>query len=181
VHLLNTFFLIGALTLTAWGLSDGARLTSRGRGPAVASIVAGCAALLLAGASGAVAALGDTLFPAPTLTDAIWADLSASSHALIRLRVLHPFLAVVAALTIAWIAPRLARGRGAIALRTSRTLTGLVALQIGLGLLNIALLAPVWLQLVHLLVADAIWIAFVLLGADALAETSPAAAAARAA
>ncbi|MGH8638831.1 MAG: COX15/CtaA family protein, partial [Burkholderiales bacterium] len=83
--------------------------------------------------------------------------------------------------TVVALAPRLARQRGAFAARASRALAALVALQIGLGLLNVALLAPVWLQLVHLLIADLIWIAFVLLGAEALAETSPAAAAARAA
>lgn len=180
VHLVNTFLLLGALTLTAWWVSGGAKLALRGRGRALAGVLAGCAGLLLAGASGAVAALGDTLFPAATLADAIRADFSASSHLLIRLRVLHPVLAVAGALVILAVAPRLARGRSTDAARAARALAGLVALQIGLGLLNVALLAPVWLQLVHLLIADAIWIAFVLLGADALSEV-PSAAAARAA
>jgi heme A synthase len=180
-HLVNTFFLLAALTLTARSLSGGARSVWRGRGPVLAGVLAGSVAVLLAGASGAVAALGDTLFPSSTLADALQADLSASSHLLIRLRVLHPFLAIVAALTMAALAPRLARSSGGFASRTSRTLLALVALQIGLGLLNVALLAPVWLQLVHLLAADAIWIAFVLLSAEALAETSSAAAAVRAA
>jgi heme A synthase len=181
VHLLNTFFLLGALTLTAWWLSDGSRITSRGRGATLAAVMVGCGGLLLTGASGSVAALGDTLFPAARLSDALWADLSASSHMLIRLRLLHPVFAVTVAITIAGLAARLARGRGTFATRAARTTTGLVALQIGLGLLNIVLLAPVWLQLVHLLVADAIWIGFVLLSADALAETSPTVAAAEAA
>jgi heme A synthase len=172
VHLVNTFFLLAALTLTAWWLSGGAGPARDPGRPVLVALVAGSLVLLLAGASGAVAALGDTLFPSSTLGEAMRADLSASSHALIRLRVLHPFLAVVAALTIAGIAPRLARPRGAFASRASRMLVVLVALQTGLGLLNVVLLAPVWLQLIHLLVADAIWIAFVLLGADALAEPS---------
>jgi heme a synthase len=181
VHLLNTFFLLGALTLTAWWLSDGARITGRGRRPTLAAVVTGCAGLLLVGASGSVAALGDTLFPSARLTDALWADLSASSHLLIRLRVLHPFFAVAVAVAIAGLAPRLARGRGAFAARAARITLGLVGLQVGLGLLNVVLLAPVWLQLGHLLIADAIWIGFVLLSADALAETSPIVAAAEAA
>jgi cytochrome c oxidase assembly protein subunit 15 len=181
VHLLNTFLLLGALTLTAWWLSYGARITSQGGAPTLAAVVAGCAGLLLTGASGSVAALGDTLFPSTTLTGALWSDLSTSSHLLIRLRILHPFLAVAVAIGIASLATRLAKGRGAFAARAARATTALVALQVGLGLLNVMLLAPVWLQLVHLLVADAIWIVFVLLSADALAETSPRVAAAEAA
>jgi heme A synthase len=181
VHLVNTFFLLGALTLTAWWLSGGAPLTARHRAPMVAAVVSGCAGLLLAGASGAVAALGDTLFPATRLTDALWSDLSTSSHLLIRLRLFHPFFAVGAGLLVAFLAPRLARGRGASAARMARVVGGLVALQIGLGLLNVLLLAPIWLQLVHLLMADAIWIGFVLVGADALSEPTFRAVAAEAA
>jgi heme A synthase len=181
VHLLNTFFLLGALSLTAWSLSGGPPLTARDSAPAVAAAVAGGVALLLAGGSGAVAALGDTLFPSARLSDALWADLSAGSHVLIRLRLFHPFFAVAAAVLVAVLAPRLASGRGAAAGRLARLAGGLVAAQIALGLLNVALLAPIWLQLVHLLVADAIWIAFVLLAAEALAEQAPASVAAAAA
>jgi heme A synthase len=181
VHLLNTFFLLGALTLTAWWLSGGAPLSTEHRAPVVAAVVSGCAGLLLAGGSGAVAALGDTLFPATRLTDALWSDLSTSSHLLIRLRLFHPFFAVGAGLLVAALAPRLARGRGAGAARMARVVAWLVVLQIGLGLLNVVLLAPIWLQLVHLLMADAIWIGFVLLGAVALSEPSFRAVAAEAA
>jgi heme A synthase len=170
VHLLNTFFLLAALTLTAWWLAGGAPLVLQGRRPAVMALVVGCIALLAAGASGAVAALGDTLFPSSSLAEALAADLSASSHLLIRLRVLHPVLAVTAAFAVAVFAGRLARGRDGFAPRAARVVTVLLALQVGLGLLNVVLLAPVWLQLVHLGVADAIWIAFVLLGADVLAQ-----------
>jgi heme a synthase len=178
VHLLNTFFLLGALTLTAWWLSRPERVTTTGHARAVAMAVAGCAALLAAGASGAVAALGDTLFPSSTLRDALAADLSATSHLLLRLRMLHPFLAVMAAIAVVVLAARLTRS--ATGRRLSRLVSILVGLQIALGFANVILLAPVPLQLAHLLLADAIWIAFVLAGAEALA-VDPAAAAARAA
>jgi heme A synthase len=174
VHLLNTFFLLGALALTAWWLAGGAGLLLRGRRPAVAAMVVGCTLLLVAGASGAVAALGDTLFPSTSLSEALAADLSPSSHLLIRLRVLHPVLAGAAAFAVAICSARLARGRIGFAPRAARGVAALLALQVALGLLNVALLAPVWLQLVHLAVADAIWIAFVLLGAEVLAEPAAA-------
>jgi len=169
VHLLNTFVLLACLTLTAWWLSGGDRVSLAGRIPAATGVAAGCAALLLVSSSGAVAALGDTLFPSASLSEALRADLSATSHALIRLRVLHPVLAIAAAFGLIVGAPRLASGRGRTAGRLATTVAGLSALQIALGFLNVLLLAPVWLQLIHLIVADAIWIAFVLLGASALA------------
>jgi heme A synthase len=173
VHLLNTFLLLAALTLTAWWVSVGVPFAGH-RGRQAAILVAACTALLVAGASGAVAAPGDTLFPSSRLSDALWADLSATSHFLIRLRILHPMLAVTAGLIVMTCAARLARGGSAGDRRTARLVSTMVIAQVALGLLNVILLAPVWLQLTHLLVADAIWIGVVLLGASALTERSSA-------
>jgi heme A synthase len=53
--------------------------------------------------------------------------------------------------------------------RAAWWLCGIVALQLAAGVLNVLLLAPVSMQLVHLLLADVLWIALVLLGARALA------------
>jgi heme a synthase len=96
VHLANTFLLLAALALTC------ERLGERPAAPPLArdSRRLGRVALVLlvvAGASGAVAALGDTLFPARSLTEALSADLSPSSHLLLRLRLGHPLLASAAA------------------------------------------------------------------------------------
>jgi heme a synthase len=173
VHLLNTFLLLAALTLTAWWVSVDLPF-ARNRGRQAATVAAACVALLVAGASGAVAALGDTLFPSSRLTDALWADLSATSHFLIRLRILHPLLAVAAGLVVLTSAGRLARGGSVIDRRTALLVSALVITQAALGLLNVILLAPVWVQLTHLLVADAIWIGVVLLGASALTYRSAA-------
>jgi heme A synthase len=170
-HLLNTFILLACIALTAWWLSGGLPIAVRGRSSTTAVVVAGCVALLIVSTSGAVAALGDTLFPSTSLAGALQADLSATSHVLIRLRIFHPVLAVATALALLALAPRLARQRGPRARRFATAVCGLVALQIVLGFANVLLLAPIWLQLVHLLVADAIWISFVLLGAEALRET----------
>ena len=169
VHLLNTFVLLACITLTAWWLSGGAPLGIR-EFPARASLVAlGCAGLLLVGASGAVAALGDTLFPDRSLAEALQADLSATSHLLIRLRILHPAISIVVAGGLIVGGLRLRRSGGAApgaALGT--VVAALAATQIGLGFVNVVLLAPVWMQLLHLFAADALWIAFILLGARTL-------------
>ena len=172
VHLLNTFVLLACIALTAWWLSGGAPVRLSGRGAKATAVLGGCVALLIVSCSGAVAALGDTLFPSRTLSDALAADLSTTSHLLIRLRVMHPVLAGATALALLWLAPSLARTQGCAATRLSRALVALALVQIALGFGNVILLAPVWLQLIHLTIADAIWVAYVLLGASALAVES---------
>ena len=167
-HLLNTFLLLGALTLTAWWLTVGAPFAAERRGRAY--LVTGCVALLVAGASGAVAALGDTLFPAQSLAASLRDDLSFTSHLLIRLRVFHPVLAVVAAVVVGSCAARLGRSGPTPNPRGARIVTAIALGQIALGFFNVVMLAPVWLQLAHLLVADALWIGFVLLGAYTLTD-----------
>lgn len=168
VHLLNTFVLLGWLTLTAWWLSGGEEVSVRaqpGRALALATATVG---LLLVGASGAVAALGNTLYPDASLAEGFAADLSATSHLLIRLRILHPTFAVLTAVGLLFGATRLARGSGAGAARFGRIVAWLAAVQLVIGAANVILLAPVWMQMIHLLVADLLWIAFVLLGATVL-------------
>ena len=168
VHLLNTFILLAALALTAWWLSGGAPIAIRQR-PGIAGGFAGFSVgLLVVGASGAVAALGDTLFPESSLSAALWADLSPASHLLIRLRFLHPAIAVLVGGGLIVSAATMAKRSGKTGGRLALAVAGLAGLQLALGFLNVVLLAPTWMQLVHLLVADALWIAFVLLGATAL-------------
>jgi heme A synthase len=170
VHLVNTFTLLACLTTTAWWLSGGARLRLQKRWGDAVYVALLCGGVLIASTSGAVAALGDTLYPSTSLSEGLWADLSVTSHILIRLRVLHPILAVAAALALIASAPRLAAGQGSTAGRFARGVSTLASLQIALGILNVFLLAPVWLQLLHLLVADAVWVALILLGATVLGE-----------
>lgn len=170
VHLINTFFLLASLTLTAHWLSGGAPVRVSQHVPAALATLAGLIGLLLVGTSGAIAALGDTLFPSASLSDALAADLSPSSHLLIRLRVLHPALAIVTALALAATAFRFPfasddrRARKAALAVVTLALAQLVA-----GFVNVMLLAPVAMQLLHLLLADLLWIAFVILAASSLA------------
>jgi len=174
LHLVNTFFLLAVVTLTgAWaaGLS---RPRFRDQGAVGVLIPAGILGLVVLGISGGIAALGDTLFPASSLAEGFRQDTSAGAHVLLRLRVLHPLLAVAVGtllLVTAGVCSLLRPGRSVR--RASFALTGLVVVQLTVGLVNLALLAPVWMQLVHLLLADAVWLATVLLGATALAEDAP--------
>jgi heme A synthase len=186
VHLGNTFLLVAALALTAWWAGGGGGLRLRGPSARAARpLVASLAAVLLVGAAGAVTALGDTLFPAASLAEGVRADLSTSAHFLVRLRFWHPLLAVATGVGVLSAAFHVASVRPSAPVRALRgAVVALLLAQVAGGFVNLALLAPTWMQLVHLLLADGLWVALVLLAAAALdpatAETpSPPAAADR--
>jgi len=123
-------------------------------------------ALLLTSMSGAVTALGDTVFPTQpaldgTLLAKIRADASPSQHFLVRLRVIHPAVAVLAALLVAGVLIRSVSRRGSAGTaygRLAALALGAVVCQTGLGFFNVLLAAPAWMQIVHLLMAQAVWI-----------------------
>ena len=169
VHLLNTFILVAWIALTAWWVSGGPAVATRGEGGRAVGLSIATIGLLLVGVSGAVAALGNTLYPDGSLAEGLAADLSSTSHILIRLRILHPTFAVLTGVGLMFGASRIAAGRGSVAVQFARAVSVLAGVQLVLGAVNVILLAPVWMQLVHLLVADLLWIAFVLLGAAVLA------------
>lgn len=168
-HLLNTFLLLGSLALTAWWASRGAPARWRGPAPAAWAFGLGALATLGAGMSGAIAALGDTLFPSGSLAEGFRADLSPTAHLLVRLRVLHPTLAIAAGAWLLVLSAAAARRREPAPRVLARALGGLVAAQWLAGAVNLVLLAPVPLQLVHLALADIVWIVLVLLAASVLA------------
>jgi heme A synthase len=168
-HLVNTFALVAALTFTAWWSFGHRRLALRARPGLSALIAVAAVATMAVAVTGSIAALGDTLFPARSFAEGYAQDFSAGAHLLLRLRIWHPVVALGA--TAAVVTSAVA---GYVATRRASTraygiaLVGVVAVQLGLGLANVFLLAPVWLQLVHLLVADLLWVTLVLLGASAL-------------
>lgn len=177
VHLMNTFFLLAALALTAWwaGREEKERAAFRWRGQGALSwlLLGVMASLVLVGVSGALAALGDTLFPAASHEEGFAEDFSPTAHLFVRLRVLHPVFAVSASALALAAAAFVRRARPSPRVRgLSLMVSSLVIAQVACGVLNLFLLAPVPMQLVHLVVADAVWIAFVLLGAAALSTAA---------
>jgi len=170
-HLTNTFFLLAATSLTAWWASGGAPVRVQGQRGVGAALGVPLAAMVVVGASGALTALGDTLFPAASLAAGLAQDLNPAAHLFVHLRVIHPVLAATTAAAIVvacGIVRALRPGRAVRAF--SRAASALAVAQVGAGMLDILALAPVWMQLTHLVLADAVWIALVLTSAAALAE-----------
>jgi heme A synthase len=165
-HLVNTMLLLGALTVTAWAAG---RVGVRFAG-ALESPMQWCvAAALLAGVTGAIAALGDTLYPASSVVEGMKQDFFHGSPTLLKLRLIHPLAALAAGAAIAWAALRFARGpRGALQ-RTAWFVVAMVFVQWIAGVVNILILAPVWMQILHLLLAQVLWIGLVVLAMERVA------------
>ena len=178
VHLGNTFLLLAALTLTAYLAGGGPPIRLAGQGRRRRLALLALAGTILIGVSGAITALGDTLFPASSLAEAVRQDLSPTSHLLIQLRIYHPLIAVIVSLLLLYYIGTVRRdSERRPARRYANLLNLMIFVQLTAGALNIVLLAPVWMQLLHLLLADVMWILLVLTCAASLAPSDPARAA----
>ena len=158
LHLGNTMLLTGVMTGTLWWASQAAGTPppTRSRGLAFSMML-----IVVVAAIGGAVALGNTLFPSGSLGEGLAADLDPTSHFLIRLRVFHPALAVAAGLILIAQARRDPTFRGPEGESLRTMLITLVLLQAGIGALNFLLLAPLTLQLTHLLGSNLLWIALV--------------------
>jgi heme a synthase len=170
LHFANTLLLLAALALTASWLSNHNRRFGVVPTPyQTIATVLGLGSVMVIGMTGSLASLSDTIFPADSLRLAVLQDFSSSSPTLLHLRVLHPIAAVIGSLYVLWLLQVFWRKQERfpwVPLLTI-TLTG----QIALGAINVILLAPVWLQMAHLLVAELFWILLVLASADQLFST----------
>ena len=160
LHLANTLFLLAALALTAHFLG---RNEARMRGGVVLvfrkSAAFALGTVLLVGMSGAMAALADTLYPAPTLRAAFAQDLTPGAAWLLHVRWVHPALSLIAAAAILLLLTMPLRF--GLRVRGGAMVAGLLGLQIVLGIADVLLLAPTALQVAHLCAADLLWIALV--------------------
>ena len=176
LHLTNTLLLLAALALAAHFLSRTHGYTRKTiRIVAPAGALAAIITVLIVGVTGSLAALGDTLFPATSIGAALAQDFSAASTWLVRWRWTHPAIAFFASVFLIWL---LVRGSRRSAHWDNRGLSALVlvllAAQYLFGVLDVALLAPVWLQVLHLLGADVLWAALVVLTARLTLEPAEA-------
>ncbi|HEY1983793.1 MAG TPA: COX15/CtaA family protein [Terracidiphilus sp.] len=167
LHLTNTLLLLAVLALTAHLLSRRHGYTrDTVRMVAPFGAIVGVVVVMVVGVTGSLAALGDTLFPATSLGAALAQDFAATSGWLVRWRWTHPTVAFFASVFLIWLLVRASRrsahwdNRGLSAL-----VLLLLAAQYLLGVLDVVLLAPLWLQVVHLLGADVLWAALVVLTA----------------
>ncbi len=170
VHLINTFLLLGALALTAHYASGGLSARPSWGRSRDRLIVLGVIALLVVAASGALNALADTLFPADSLVDALREEFGPTAPFLVRLRVMHPVVAIAGAGILFMVSRAPSLGGQGRAAAYSVAIQVLLGIQIIAGLVNVALLTPTETQVAHLLFADLLWILWVMFGAEVIGE-----------
>jgi cytochrome c oxidase assembly protein subunit 15 len=164
LHVVNTFLLVGGTVLIAWFASgapafriDRARRTDR-------LLVGSLIAVLLIAVTGTINSLADTL----ALSDQIDVDETPIAAILVNIRGIHPAVAIGGGIGIFYVMTVL---RDAASGTTMRLLIGVqvvIGLQFVVGILNIALLTPLETQIIHLVLADTIWILLILLTAQML-------------
>lgn len=180
LHLVNTFVLTAALVKATWwgGFVDTpsrAPITG-GFGTAIKIAAWG---LIIVSMTGAITALGDTLYPVQTgeqsIRQRLLLDGADAAHFLVTLRIVHPILAVFVALYVSVIGSGIAIGSDSRATKFwGHATTGLVLLQVMVGFINIALSAPGYMQLIHLGVATTLWCALVALSQSTVPVASEA-------
>jgi heme A synthase len=175
-HLVTTSLLLGSLAATTYFSSERRLRVDPNANQAQRAalraaflwVLAAGALLLVVSMTGAITALGDTVYPVQgsTALEHVQRDQAEGAHFLGKLRVVHPLLALLGVAGL-WIAgsrarategePRIVRLGGAL------YLGGGLALLIGVA--NIWLHAPGYLQVIHLFMACLLWLGVVVLGA----------------
>lgn len=173
-HLITTSLLLGSLAAATYFSSE-RRVSLRDLPAARAAVTSAWRWLLSAGVllllvsmTGAVTALGDTVYPVQgaTALERLQNDQAVGAHFLGRVRVVHPLLALLG-VGVLWVAAGRVREVPGDA-RFERWGGALYAgggLALLIGVVNIWLKAPGYLQVIHLLMACVLWIAVVVLGA----------------
>jgi len=172
-HLVSTYALLAVMTLSViWSASSG---NAGSRNPGLIPegrfwLLLGALAIVLVAATGALTALGDTLYPpaAHTLAGRVVEDQGQAATGLQRLRMLHPLLAVTTAIGIAALVVRF----GTSSPNASRAVLSFIGVQLVAGVTNVLLSAPGWMQVVHLGLSLGLWISYVALVATLQSDTA---------
>lgn len=173
LHLVNTFLLLAAITATAWWGSGRPTPSRSWRSREAMWLSAGAAVLLLIGATGALNALADTIFPADSIVGDLAEKFGPTAPFLSRLRIVHPITAVTGGMVVAWIATGRARFGSPFTRTSAAVVTWIVLSQMFVGIANIFFLTPLSLQLVHLAVADLLWVGYIVFGLSLMGDPVP--------
>lgn len=166
LHLINTYFLVGALAVSAWSAGRG-QATLPSWGDLSLGIKCGAFAMLALAATGAISALGNTAWQFDGFLYGLQARLAPDAHPLLRGGIAHPLIATSAAVYLLWLFGSVVHFRPAAKVRFwARWSAGLTLFQMGFGVANVLLSAPLWMQLTHLALAVALWLTFVMMSME---------------
>ena len=160
LHVVNTFFLVGALASVVHYAGGGRIIRLRAAVEPYRLVLAGAVILVLIGVTGAINSLADTLFPADTILDGVRDEFGPAAPFLLRIRAVHPVAAIVGGAAVFIIIRRLVATFPGSPAGLGRRVQAIIGAQFVFGVLNLALLTPLETQIIHLLTAELLWIAF---------------------
>lgn len=175
LHLMNTFALMGSLALGVHFARGGQPASFAGHGALSSAFKWTLGAFFLLGMTGAISAMGKTAYStslaaANTFFERVQMHVGANAPALLKGGLMHPLMAMAAGLVLIFTC-RLASDRRdedpRVETWANRTIWLYVA-QMAFGTVNLVASAPVWMQLTHLALALANWMALVMLAVHAL-------------
>ncbi len=173
-HLITTFLLLAVLTLTAWFAGGGKSFNFQVPRKILILLAIAVAGIFLIGMSGSIAALSTMLLPTASLSEEFAKDFAETSHILQRLRISHPILSISVGIYLVFLAGWLKSQtlENVRVARWANILCILVFIQFVSGTITLLTHAPILMQIIHLLLADLLWIAFIMLSANVLAQQS---------
>ncbi len=171
IHLVNTLFLVTAIALTAYFASGGKPFPWRVVTRFSSLLLIGFVGLILVNVSGAVTSLGDAIFPVQTTSEAISRSLTPGEHILVRLRIWHPAIAIVVGLYLVLAAGFISRKAGATVKTAALSVFVIYLLQLAVGFINVATSAALLIQVLHLLLSNVLWLAWLYLTALSMRQS----------
>ena len=170
-HVISTMFLVSAIALAAMAAMSRGRIEFRGNASVIPMGAVGILSMMALAVSGAVAALSHTLMP---VQNVLHAAAQPDSHWMIRLQPLHPYLSIAAGMYVCLMAGLLANLRPSPLVRkSSQIMVVTFAGQLLMGLVNIQLGAPIWMQMVHLALGDVLFISMMVALAASMMSDAP--------
>jgi cytochrome c oxidase assembly protein subunit 15 len=172
LHLVITFILLASIALTAaWSGSYFSRPQFKKQGKKLIFIIVSLIGLIVIGISGAITALGDTLFRPNYVGEGLVSDFNSASHFLKGLRIYHPILAITIGFFTVYGISRLRKQlTSPLITKLGYIVYFLFSFQLFCGFMNVVLLAPIYMQIIHLFTGDLFWIATILFFNESLID-----------
>jgi len=159
IHLVNTFGLLGCFAILNKILQDDLKeikLIFNRNFILISSL------FLLSGATGSITALADVLFPSASFIEGFLEDFDKTSEVLTRLRILHPIISSALSVVLYVYSTRINKKYGV----SVKLLKTFVIIAVLLGVFNVISNIVLPLSILHLAIADFLWISYIYVSID---------------
>ncbi len=159
IHLVNTFGLLGSYAILYKILEDDIQEIKSifNKNFILISFL-----FLLSGATGSITALADVLFPSASFIEGFLADFDKTSEVLTRLRILHPIISTILSIVLYLYSTRINKKYGV----NVKLLKTFIIIAVSLGVLNVLSNIALPLSILHLAIADFLWISYIYVSID---------------